>query len=117
MEVAAESNASMIQEGGSLPEASSETAVVETQGAAQDDDATDAWKNVKEDPNRMRPRNMFDVTATTYEQYVDRHYAIMLHKHREMLMQQQQQWQMQQMQQMQMQQQQQQQHFGGRGWA
>ncbi len=64
-----------------------------------DDD--NAWRDVKEDPSRMRPRNMFDVTGMTYEQYCDKHYQLMLDRHREQM-----QMQMQMHQQMQMQQQQ-----------
>ena len=77
----------------------------------------EAWRDVQVDPSRVRPRNMFDVTNLTYEQYVEKHYEIMLKNHQESLQaqQQQQQLQMQQQQQhmlMQQQQQQQQQQQG-----
>jgi hypothetical protein len=58
------------------------------------------WQAVKEDPSRTRPRNMFSVVDLTYEQYVEKHYEVMLRIHREQM-----QMQMQQMGGMQMQQQ------------
>jgi len=78
--------------------------------------SAEAWRDVKVDPSRVRPRNMFDIMDMTYEQYVERHYAIMLKSHQEQLQMQQQQQQQQQMQmqmQMQMQQNQQQQQQQG----
>ena len=39
--------------------------------------------------NFERPKNMFDVTKMTYEEYVDKHYEIMGRKHNEQLLQQQ----------------------------
>ncbi len=58
----------------------------------QQTSSSDAFK---EDPNRVRPLNLFDITEMSYEQYVEKHYATMLMKHREMLAIQQQ-WQLQQ---------------------
>ena len=40
---------------------------------------------MKLDSSRIRPTNMFDITDMTYEAYVERHYEIMLQKHRENL--------------------------------
>ncbi len=68
------------------------TGLPQSQQTSSSDDAS---KSFKEDPNRVRPLNLFDITEMSYEQYVEKHYATMLIKHREMLAIQQQ-WQLQQ---------------------
>jgi len=73
----------------------------------QSKDQANVPEEIKEDPKRLRAKNCFDVTNMTYAEYVEKHYEIVLQKHREAIQMQMQQMQMQQMQM----------QFGGGGGA